>query len=88
VKTDRLERNRDLNLGVPAPRPTDPAQRPIFPARPLTSLASVQVRESTASSEYTAMTLSSRLRRDWGLISRARIFAFGKSSLRISFDRV
>lgn len=69
VKTDRLERNRDLNLGVPAPRATDPAQRPIFPARPLTSLGSVQVRESTAKSEYTAMTLSSRLRRDWSLFS-------------------
>ena len=30
VKTDLLQRNRDLNLGVPAPRATDPAQRPIF----------------------------------------------------------
>ena len=58
VKTDRLQRNRDLNLGVPTPRPTDPAQRPIFPARPLTSLSSVQVRESTAKSEYTALTLT------------------------------
>ena len=70
VKTDHLQRNRDLNLGVPTPRPTDPAQRPIFPARPLTSLSSVQVRESTAKSEYTALTLSSRLRRDWSLLQR------------------
>lgn len=69
VKTDRLERNRDLNLAPPAPRPTDPAQRPIFPARPLTSLNSVQVRESTAKSEYTALTLSSRVRRGWTLLS-------------------
>jgi hypothetical protein len=69
VKTDRLQRNRDLNLGVPTPRPTDPAQRPIFPARPLASLGSVQVRESTAESEYTALTLSSRLRRDWSLFN-------------------
>lgn len=65
VKTDHLERNRDLNIGIPAPNPTDPAQRPIFPARPLSSLAQVQIRESTARSEYTAMTLSSRLRRTW-----------------------
>jgi hypothetical protein len=69
VKTDRLQRNRDLNIGVPAPRPTDPAQRPIFPARPLSTLAQVQIRESSASSEYTAMTLSSRLRRNWALLN-------------------
>ena len=69
MKTDRLQRNRDLNIGVPTPRPTDPAQRPIFPARPLSTLGSVQIRESTAKSEYTAFTLSSRLRRDWGLFN-------------------
>jgi hypothetical protein len=69
VKTDRLERNRDLNLSVPVARAADPAQRPIFGARPLTSLGSVQVRESTASSEYTALTLTSRLRRGWSLLS-------------------
>jgi hypothetical protein len=69
VKTDRLERNRDLNLGVPSPRPTDPAQRPIFPARPLATLSSVQVRESTARSEYTGLTLSSKLRRSWALFN-------------------
>jgi hypothetical protein len=67
VKTDRLERNRDLNLAPPTPRPTDPARRPIYPARPLASLGSVQVRESTAKSEYTAMTVTSRLRRDWAM---------------------
>jgi hypothetical protein len=69
VKTDHLERNRDLNIGVPTPRPTDPAQRPIFPARPLSTLAQVQIRESTAKSEYTAMTLSSRLRRNFALFN-------------------
>jgi hypothetical protein len=69
VKTDRLQRNRDLNVGVPTPRATDPAQRPIYPARPLSTLAQVQYRESTAKSEYTAMTLSSRLRRSWALLS-------------------
>ncbi len=46
VKTDYLQRNRELNLGVPEPRATDPAQRPIFPtARPDTLLGSVQLRE-------------------------------------------
>ena len=69
VKTDHLQRNRDLNIGVPAPRPTDPAQRPIFPARPLSTLAQVQIREASAKSEYTAMTLSSRLRRNWALLN-------------------
>jgi len=69
VKTDRLQRNRDLNIGVPAPRPTDPAQRPIFPARPLSTLAQVQIRESSAKSEYTAMTLTSRLRRNYALFN-------------------
>ena len=63
VKTDHLQRNRDLNIGVPAPRATDPAQRPIFPARPLSALTQIQIRESTARSEYNALTLSSTLRR-------------------------
>jgi hypothetical protein len=69
VKTDHLERNRDLNVGVPTPRATDPAQRPIFPARPLSTLNQVQIRESSARSEYGAMTLSSRLRRTWSLFN-------------------
>jgi len=69
VKTDHLERNRDLNIGVPTPAPTDPAQRPIFPARPLSTLNQVQIRESSASSEYTAMTLTTRLRRNWALFN-------------------
>ena len=75
VKTDRLERNRDLNLPVPASRPTDPAQRPIFGARPLASLSSVQVRESTAESEYTALTLTSRMRRAWTLLSAGYVLS-------------
>jgi hypothetical protein len=69
VKTDNLQRNRDLNVGIPVPRPTDPAQRPIFPARPLAALNQVQFRESSAESEYTALTLSSRLRRSWSLFN-------------------
>ena len=69
VKTDNLQRNRDLNVGVPTPRATDPAQRPIFPARPLPALFQVQIRESSAESEYTALTLGSRLRRSWALFN-------------------
>jgi hypothetical protein len=69
VKTDRLQRNRDLNVGVPTPNPADPAQRPIFPARPLTALNSVQIRESSAESEYTAMTLTAKMRRSWSVFN-------------------
>lgn len=68
IKADRLQRNFDLNLGVPTPRASDPAQRPIFPARPLGALGSVQVRESTARSEYTALALTSQLRKSWGVV--------------------
>jgi hypothetical protein len=68
VKTDYLQRNRELNLGVPVPRAVD--QRPIFPsARPLSLLGSVQVREASAESEFTALTLSHRVRKAWGLVS-------------------
>jgi hypothetical protein len=59
-----------LNLSVPEPRATDPAQRPFFPtARPNTSLGSVQVRESTARSEYTALALTTKLQKAWGLVN-------------------
>ena len=70
VKTDYLQRNRELNLGVPEVRATDPAQRPIFPTpRPNTLLGSVQLREASAESEFTALTLSNRVRKPWGLVS-------------------
>jgi hypothetical protein len=69
VKTDNLQRNRDLNIGVPTPRATDPAQRPIFPVRPLSTVTQVQIRESSARSEFTALTLSGRMRREWAQFS-------------------
>ena len=70
VKTDFLERNRELNLFAPTLNPTDVAQRPAFQsARPLAALGSVQLRESTAKSEYTALTLSNRIRRGWTLLN-------------------
>ena len=57
VKTDNLQRNVDYNLPAPTLRPADLAQRPSFGltsgvARPVASLGSVQVRESSASSGY------------------------------------
>lgn len=74
VKTDRLQRNREFNLPVPVAKASDPSQRAIFGltsgvARPLTSLGSVQVRESTAKSDYKALALTSRLRKQWGQVN-------------------
>ena len=70
VKTTNLERNREMNLGIPAPQAGDPALRPIFPAaRPLAALGSVQLRESSAKSEYKALALTSRLSRSKALLS-------------------
>ena len=68
VKTDRLQRNRELNLPVPVIRPNDPAQRPFFglttgTARPQPALGSIQVRESTASSKYRGVTFSAKLQK-------------------------
>jgi hypothetical protein len=70
VKTDNLQRNREMNLFVPQPRATDVAQRPFFQTiRPNTSLGSVQVRESSAESEYRALTLATKLQRSWALFN-------------------
>ena len=68
VKTDNLQRNREYNLALPVP--TGVAQRPTFPTpRPLAALGSVQLRESSAESEFTALTLTSRVSKPWGLVS-------------------
>jgi hypothetical protein len=74
VKTDHLQRNRELNLPAPTIRPGDLAERPFFGIasgvpRPLTSLGSVQVRESTAKSEYNAIAFTARARKSWGQVS-------------------
>jgi hypothetical protein len=73
VKTERLERNRELNLAPPVIRPNDPAQRPFFnrPAtpRPISDLGQLQVRESTAESKYQALTFSTRVQRKWGSVN-------------------
>jgi hypothetical protein len=73
VKTENLERNRELNIAPPVVRATDPAQRPFFnrPAtpRPISDLGAVQVRESTAESKYQALTFSGRVQKKWGNIN-------------------
>jgi hypothetical protein len=64
VKTKYLQRNRNLNLSAPTIRPNDPAQRPFYglPAatRPIATLGSITVRESTARSDFRALTLSTK----------------------------
>lgn len=76
VDTDRLQRNRDINLPAPIllSLALDPAQRPYIGVfrgrglpssvairpRPVTSLGSVTVRESTARSFFQALTLRAR----------------------------
>jgi len=84
VKTDHLERNRELNLPAPTVRADDPAQRPYFglttgTARPLTSLGSVQVRESSAHSDYKAWTLTARARKSWGQVSANYVLSHSQS---------
>ena len=79
VKTDHLQRNREVNLGVPTPS-ADAAQRPTFATiRPVTSLGSVQVRESTAESEYRAFTATSKLRKPWGELMATYVLSKSES---------
>jgi hypothetical protein len=68
VKTDRLQRNRELNLPRPTIRANDPAQRPFYglttgTPRPQPALGSVQVRESSASSKYQGLTFSAKVQK-------------------------
>lgn len=76
VNTFYLQRNRELNIPLPTIRSTavDPAQRPFYglrtgTARPIETLGSIQVRESTARSVYQGMTVRTNLRRKWGQFS-------------------
>jgi Carboxypeptidase regulatory-like domain/TonB-dependent Receptor Plug Domain len=80
VKTDNLQRNREMNLFVPEPRATDAAQRPFFQTpRPNGALGSVQVRESTAESEYTALTLATRVQKAWGQFNVSYVLSKSES---------
>ena len=73
VKTERLERNREMNLAPPVVRASDPAQRPFFnrplTPRPISDLGQLQVRESTAESKYQALTFSTRVQKKWGSVN-------------------
>lgn len=72
VNTVFLERNLELNLPMPTVPASDPAQRPFYglsnntATRPISSLGSVQVRDSSARSLYRGITFSSSMRRKWG----------------------
>lgn len=75
VKTDRLERNVDLNLSQPVPA-GDVSLRPIYPtARPVAALGQVQIRESSARSEYKALSLASRFQRGWGQLTTSYVLS-------------
>ena len=85
VDTIHLERNRDLNVPLPAVRPGDPAQRPFFglrsgTARPVPGLDSVTVRESTASALYRALTVRSEIRRPWGQFNTYYVLSINESN--------
>jgi outer membrane receptor protein involved in Fe transport len=75
INTVHLQRNREVNVPAPILRSTavDPAQRPFFGltgtgarTRPITSLGSVQVRESSARSVFQSAVFRAQLRRKWG----------------------
>ena len=85
VDTTRLERNRDLNVPLPAVRPDDPAERPFFglrsgTRRPVPGLDSVTVRESTAKALYRALTISSEFRHSRGQFSAHYVLSKNQSS--------
>ncbi len=80
VKTDNLQRNREMNLAVPEARATDVALRPFFQTpRPNAPLQSVQVRESSAESEYRALTLGTRMRKAWSQFNISYVLAKSES---------
>ncbi|HJQ22801.1 MAG TPA: carboxypeptidase regulatory-like domain-containing protein [Blastocatellia bacterium] len=79
VHTTHLQQNRDINLPLPIIRPVanDPSQRPFFGLstpvgqpfhqdRPIPTLNSVQIRESTGKSLFRALTLRAKFQRRWG----------------------
>ena len=64
VNTANLQRNKDFNLPPPFVRAGDPAMIPYIDgrARPISSLGSVTVRESSARSLYRGLSLSAKYR--------------------------
>ena len=76
VNTVHLQRNRELNTPIPTIRVNDPAQRPFFGVsgagaqpRPIPTLGSVQLRESSARSVFQGAVFRAQLRRKWGQFS-------------------
>ncbi|MDX2034013.1 MAG: carboxypeptidase regulatory-like domain-containing protein [Blastocatellia bacterium] len=92
VNTFYLQRNRELNLPLPVLRSTtvDPAQRPFYgvrggsnplQARPIPTLGSIQIRESTGRSVFQAMNIRLNIRR-----KRFQVNAFYTLSRSLSND--
>ncbi|MDI1242264.1 MAG: carboxypeptidase regulatory-like domain-containing protein [bacterium] len=85
VRTNFLQKNVDYNLPAPVLNAGDPSGRPLIGvtrpqalpasvswtnrARPITSLSSVQVRESSGRSFFQALTFRTRITRSWALIN-------------------
>ncbi len=70
VNTIYLQRNRDINL--PGPTGVDPVTGRVLvnrALRPLTSIGTLQIRDSSARSVYRALTLRMNMNRKWGRIS-------------------
>lgn len=86
VNTVHLQWNRDYNLPPPVIRPADRAQRPFFglrsgTPRPIPTLGSLWVRESSSRSMYRGMTLSTQYRSQ-----RLQFGAFYTASQNYSYD--
>lgn len=69
VKTVHLQRNVDINL--PAPSSFDIVGRPIYVRanRPVPTLGTIQIRDSTANALYRAVTWRTRINKKWGQIN-------------------
>jgi hypothetical protein len=69
VNTSYLQRNRDINL--PVPTGVDVAGRVLVNRnlRPLTSIGTLQLRDSSARSLYRALTFRMNMNRKWGRIN-------------------
>ena len=91
VNTFYLQRNRELNIPTPGVLAGDVALRPFFGlrgatgraaiARPIPTLGSIQIRESTGRSVYQAMTIRANFRRKF-----AQFNAFYTLSRSLSND--
>ena len=75
VNTVYLQRNRDVNL--PAPTSVDPVSGRVIvnrnltgaQARPITSVGTIQIRDSSARSVYRALTFRINMAKKWGRVN-------------------